>query len=147
MKRQLVLNRIQTPDGTILTSYHRHDFVAYKDKNGKMYCLDGGNDYQKIVGADKGIKNLTIYSDAPFEVIRESYHRGSHGKNGDEDMTWTPICKMSDEWLRNVIEYNYNKGLSESFANEMYKKELDYRKENNISILDDNTTKSNNTDI
>ena len=42
--RELVYNAIQTPDGTILRSRHRHDYVTHKDANGKTYMLDGGDE-------------------------------------------------------------------------------------------------------
>ena len=41
---EIILNRIQTPDGTVLTSYYRHDYKSYQDKNGETYIVDGGND-------------------------------------------------------------------------------------------------------
>lgn len=44
---QLLRNRLQSPDGTILESKHRHDYVCHLDKNGKMYFLDGGLDYAR----------------------------------------------------------------------------------------------------
>ena len=43
-------NAIKTPDGTIIESKHRHDFVCHKDKNGNTYCVDGGLDYLKRIG-------------------------------------------------------------------------------------------------
>jgi hypothetical protein len=39
---RIVANRIRTPDGTILESKHRHDYVTYTDANGKQYMVDGG---------------------------------------------------------------------------------------------------------
>ncbi len=44
---QLVVNAIQTPDGTVLRSLHCHDYRAYQDANGKVYMIDGGLDYIK----------------------------------------------------------------------------------------------------
>ncbi len=40
--KEILCNRIQTPDGTILTSHDRHDFKSYVDKNGYEYMVDGG---------------------------------------------------------------------------------------------------------
>ena len=46
MEKKLILSRIRTPDGTILTSYHQHDYVTHTDKNGETYMLDGGSEYR-----------------------------------------------------------------------------------------------------
>lgn len=134
---KLIANMIQTPDGTILRSYHRHDCVFHKDKNGLEYMVDGGNDYQRvIVHAEQPHKDLSIYSDAPFETVREYYCRGGRGKDGTQPLTWVPMSKMSDEWLKACIVYNEERSLV-GFANQMYTKELEYRKEHNITIADE----------
>ncbi len=44
---QLIVNAIQTPDGTVLRSFHCHDCKTYQDANGKVYMIDGGLDYIK----------------------------------------------------------------------------------------------------
>jgi len=41
---------------------------------------------------------------------------------------------MSDSWLENCISYNLEHGMGDSFASDMYKKELEYRIQNKISI-------------
>lgn len=135
-EKQLILSRIQTPDDTILTSYHRHDYVSHVDKNGETYFLDGGNDYQRTNINTIPAKDLSVWSDAPFEVIRESFHRGSYGKDGKQPLTWTPINEMSNEWLENCIKYNLIREFEDSFASILYQGELDYRRENNIFIED-----------
>ena len=33
-EKQIIINQIRTPDGTLLKSMHRHDYVEYTDKNG-----------------------------------------------------------------------------------------------------------------
>jgi len=132
---KLILNRIQTPDGTILTSYSRHDYVTHIDANGFEYMLDGGLDYQRSnLNKTAPYKDLSVYSDAPFEIIRESFHRGGRGKDGKQPLTWVPMSEMSDSWLSACIVYNTERGMGSSFANELYTKELAYRKENGISI-------------
>ena len=44
-KLAILNSRMRTPDGTILESKHRHDYVTHTDANGKEYMLDGGLDY------------------------------------------------------------------------------------------------------
>lgn len=132
--KRLILSRIQTPDETVLTSWHRHDYVTHLDKNGEQYMLDGGNDYQRFNITKEPFKDLSVWSDTPFEIIRENYHRGSRGKDGKSELQWIPMSKMSDDYLKACIKYNKERGLEDSFASEMYQKELDYRKENNIVI-------------
>lgn len=152
----IVLNQIATPDGTILKSMHRHDYVTYVDKNGLEYMVDGGNEYlRRNIHVSKpklfdkiksffGIKwidpvaytELSVYSNAPFEVIRTVLHRGGRGKDGTEPLTWVPLDKMSDMWIVACIKYNEERGFSRSYVTSMYRKELKYRKKNKISIAD-----------
>lgn len=134
--KNIILNRIKTPDGTILTSYHVHDYQTYIDKNGLEYMVDGGTEYLRRNVQNIPYEELSIYDNAPYEIIRKSYHRGGRGKDGKQPLTWIPLYKMSNSWLKACIEYNIKKGLKDSFANKMYKKELKYRKENNIFIND-----------
>ena len=135
---KLILSRIQTPDGTILTSYHRHDYITHIDANGETYMLDGGNDYQRTSVNIEPYKNLSIWSDAPYEIIRENFHRGGRGKNGDEPLKWVPLSQMSDEWIKNCITYNDERGMSKSYANYLYCKELRYRQRMGIKIEEKN---------
>ena len=136
-ERKIILNQIKTPDGTILKSIHRHDYVTHTDKNGLDYMVDGGSEYlRRNINEDAPHEELTIYSDAPFEVIRENFHRGGRGKDGRQPLTWVPMSKMSDEWLLACITYNEDRKMGEGFANEMYKKELMYRQEKGIEIPD-----------
>jgi hypothetical protein len=135
--RQIILNQIKTPDGTILKSMHRHDYVTYTDANGLQYMVDGGTEYlRRNMHEEAPYEELTIYSDAPFEIIRENVHRGGRGKDGTEPLTWVPISKMSDAWLLACITYNEERGLELSQSSKFYKMELMYRQEKGISIED-----------
>lgn len=147
--RRIILNRIKTPDGTMITSKHRHDYVTYVDDNGLEYMVDGGRDYlrrnvhrtprnffQRIFDKIFGYKDplayteMTVYSDEPFEVIRQYLLRGGRGKDGEQPLTWVPICSMSLSWLKECIKYCKERGYTpqNSFDVAMYQKEIDYRK-------------------
>lgn len=135
--RQILLNKIVTPDGTELISRHRHDCVFYEDKNGLTYMNDGGLDYfHRTEYPQAPYIDESVFSDEPIEKIREVVSRGGRGKNGDEPLKQVLLKDMSNEWLINCIEYEkehrpYNPYIS------VYKRELEYRGEKNIYI-DDN---------
>lgn len=124
--KKIILNSIKTPDGTILISHHVHDYKSYKDKNGEIYRIDGGHEYLRRSTNKVPATEMSIYEDAPFEVIRENYYRGTFGEDGHRK--WIPMSEMSKEHLENCIKYNEVRGYGNGFANEMYRKELTYRK-------------------
>lgn len=135
--RRIIVNRIQTPDSTILTSHDRHDYKEHEDRNGETYMVDGGCDYLRRSQNRQPFIELTVYSDDKFEIIRENFCRGGRGKDGRQPLTWVPLSKMSDAWLNNCIEYNIKLGFGKNcFANTLYKRELAYRRLNKISIAD-----------
>ncbi len=45
MTAKTVASYMITPDGTLLQSYHVHDYKTYKDSNGEIYMIDGGCEY------------------------------------------------------------------------------------------------------
>ena len=137
---KIILNQIRTPDGTIIRSMHRHDYVTHKDKNGLEYMVDGGSDYlRRNFHKEAPYEEMSVYDNDPFEVIRQSFHRGGRGKDGKQPLTWVPISEMSDAWLQACIDYNIDRGydrLDGGYSNSLYEKELEYRKEHGIFIED-----------
>lgn len=105
MERQIVLNSIRTPDGTVLTSHHRHDYVSHLDANGETYTTDGGTAYLRRSFNVIPAEDLTVYADDDFELVRISAERGSRGKNSDEPLRYIKICDMDDEYLESVLDY------------------------------------------
>lgn len=99
----ILSSRMQTPDGTILESKHRHDYVTHTDANGKEYMLDGGCDYVRC-SANGDEEMLTATSDDSHEVIREVVKWGTYGKNGDETLVRVKIADMSTQHLQACLD-------------------------------------------
>ena len=102
---KIVANRIRTPDGTILESMHRHDYVTYTDANGKEYMVDGGLDYlRRIVHDDAPAEELSVYSDAPHAVIREVFKWGTRGKDGKQPLKFVVLKDMTTDHIEAILE-------------------------------------------
>ena len=102
---KIVANRIRTPDGTILESMHRHDYVTYTDANGKEYMVDGGLDYlRRIVHDDAPAEELSVYSDAPHVVIREVFKWGTRGKDGKQPLKFVVLKDMTTDHIEAILE-------------------------------------------
>jgi hypothetical protein len=132
----LLVNSIKTPDGTILTSRSIHDFVAHDDTvTGTRYALDGGLNYRRILPGGM-YQDLSVYSDDPFEKIRESLSRLGRGKNFDKPAQWFALKEMNDNWLAELIPW-----LEDHQPNNRYKKyylqEIEYRKANGITVKEE----------
>ena len=115
----------------IITSNHRHDFVQCKCG---ACALDGGNDYFRFVG-DGTFTDMSLHEDSPYEEIRQALSRGGRGKDGKQPLKYVPLKDMSDAWLEAVIEYELELRPNNRFIL-WCEKELEYRKQNNITIED-----------
>ena len=123
----ILSNRMKTPDGTILESRHRHDYVTHLDANGKEYMLDGGLDYVRS-SANGDEQLLTICNDDPHEVLRVLVKWGTYGKNGDEPLKYVTIADMDPYHLRACLDTQ-----QKTMRPEMYKvmqDEVEYRDAN-----------------
>jgi len=94
---------MRTPDGTILESKQRHDYVTHLDANGKEYFLDGGLDYvHSSANGDEYL--LTIYPDYPHELIRLHAKWGTYGKEDDQTLLFVAISYLRSYHLRATID-------------------------------------------
>lgn len=128
-KGKIVCNAFQTPDGTVLHSKHRHDYVTHEDENGAHYMLDGGNDYVRS-STTINVKWLTVYADDSIELIREVTGRSGYGIPETDDYgryRCALLKDMSDDWVEASIDYL---GDNVEYLKEIYRRELEYRKEN-----------------
>jgi hypothetical protein len=121
--RTLLVSRWQTPDGTVLESRHRHDYVSHDDADGMTYSIDGGTSYIKIGGDPRKLKNLCVYDNELHSVLREQLKWGTRGVNGDKPIEYIRICDMTDCHLLKITDLDYidprYKGVMEN--------ELEYR--------------------
>lgn len=98
----LISNSLVTPDGTIITSKSRHDYVTHTDKNGKEYMVDGGLDYLRR-SAHGDERDASAYDDAPHELQRVLLEWGTYGKGGKEALRYVPIREMSTAHIKAVL--------------------------------------------
>lgn len=123
----ILVNMIRTPDGTVLQSRHRHDYVTYTDKNGLQYMVDGGLDYlRRNVHQEYPYEELSLYEEDPIEIIRERFDWGTYGKDGKQPFTRILLKDMTEEHIQAILE---TQRLLVSVQN-MFHRELIYRKEN-----------------
>lgn len=122
MGKSLIYNAIRTPDGTILNSKHRHDYIEHLDKNGEIYVIDGGLDYIRTSVNKIPAESLVLYDNEPFKVIREHIYRGTRGKDGNGSLEYIKLKDISDEYLTNIItydeEFNPNNNLLKYYKRE-----------------------------
>lgn len=123
MNRTLVASMMKTPDGTVLHSKHRHDLVSHLDENGRIYGLDGGAEYQRVIGAYNDLEDVSIYSDAPHEIIREYLTWGSNTNTGKD---YKKLKDLSDKHIQAILDTqtHINHFIRKSMVDE-----LEYRNE------------------
>lgn len=123
--QKLVANRIQTPDGTILQSFHRHDYKTHVDSvTGEEYMIDGGLDYCRTNVNSVPAKDLSVYLDSPFEEIREAFCWGTRGKDGKSPLTWKPLAKLDTDHISAILVTQTH---IEDWLRGLFQKELDLR--------------------
>ena len=101
----IVANMMRCPDGTILQSKHRHDYVDHTDENGVYYFLDGGLSYVRYSGNGE---LLTIYNTDNISIIRENMYWGRNydeNKNLLDETQWVKIKDITDSHLDALIVY------------------------------------------
>lgn len=142
--KYLLLNRWMTPDGTILTSTHTHDYVSHTDKNGDYYFVDGGCSYLRMSDNKEAMKDMCLYYDSPFEEIRQNIKRGTFDEVGNR--VWIPLCNMSDEHVLNCVTYNVKYfGENDEPNTVVYMRELVYRHDNGLQVSEKTYTKNDET--
>jgi hypothetical protein len=93
-----------TPDGTVLQSYHVHDYKTHLDKNGEEYMLDGGADYVRTSMNNVPAEYITVSMSDKHELRREWFSWGSYGKTGKDPLKWIKLKDMETEHILACLE-------------------------------------------
>lgn len=99
----LIYNAIRTPDGTVIESTHRHDYVTHKDQNGATYMIDGGLEYVRS-SANGDEEHLAVYLEDGHEQVRNALTWGTYGINGDQPLKRVKLSDMSSDHIRAVLK-------------------------------------------
>ena len=128
---QIIANQIQTPDGTILRSHHRHDYVSYVDKNGEEYMVDGGMDYlRRSVNTEYPAKDMTVYASDSHSAIREAFMWGTRGKDNNQPLVRKYLKDLDADHIEAILKTQLQ--ISDC-TREVFQNELEYRKGTNIN--------------
>jgi hypothetical protein len=100
----LLVNAIITPDGTRLTSTHRHDYQSYIDANGETYMVDGGNDYIRHSVNEIPATNACVTTDDPHTIIRDSFTWRSYGKDGAGPITRRTLANLESDHISAILD-------------------------------------------
>lgn len=125
--KHIVLNRIKTPDGTILISRHRHDYVTHIDANGETYMVDGGTDYLRRNVNTEPFEEQSIYTDEPHYKIRQGFYWGTRGKDSNQPVEFKPLKELDTAHIEAIIQ---TQSHLPGWRIEIFKAELAFRKKN-----------------
>lgn len=121
--KQIVYNSVTCLDCLkTIVSNHVHDYNTCGCPN--EATVDGGTAYLRYGAKDmRKISAHTVYADDDFQLVRQYAKRGGRGPNGDQPLTWIPLCDMTDDHLAAVLEYG-----GADWHLQLIKKEIAYRK-------------------
>ena len=123
---QLIANRIQTPDGTILQSFNRHDYKEHLDANGEVYIVDGGLEYQRRSLNQEPATDLSVYVGDDHQHIRTAFCWGTYGKCGTLPRRWVPLADLDTDHILAILD---TQSQISSWLRDVFNAELQFRVE------------------
>lgn len=129
---QILYNAVMTPDGTILHSKHRHDYVSHTDSvSGETYFVDGGYDYMRRSVNTVPATELSLTTDDPHDVVRQRLTWGTYGVDGKQQKKYVKLKDLTDKHIGNILRTQEQ--LPE-FMQDIFRIELCYRDYYNLNI-------------
>ncbi len=123
---QLIANRIQTPDGTILQSFNRHDYKTHLDANGEIYMVDGGLEYLRRSVNQVPATELSVYVGDDHQHIRTAFHWGTYGKGGTQVLKWVALADLDADHIVAILD---TQSQISSWLRDAFNAELQFRVE------------------
>ena len=100
----IISNSLRTPDGTVITSYHRHDYVVHLDANNKQYMVDGGTDYLRRSANGDEVDLSIVVDDDDFNTLRTVVTWGTYGPDGNQPLKRVAIADLSTDHIYKILE-------------------------------------------
>lgn len=108
MTPQLLAQRIQTPDGTILQSFNRHDYKTHVDAiTNETYMVDGGLDYCRGTVNKVPATSLCVFVGDDFHHIRSAFCWGTRGVNGDQPLKYVPLKDLDIDHIQAILDTQF----------------------------------------
>ena len=123
-KPEILLNRWQSNDGTMLISRSQHDFVSHHDivDNAEVFIDGGIGPYIRVSG---NLTNCCLYdTDEDHAEVRELYQWTSFGPTGFDPPKKSAIKDLATDHIEAILKTQVQ--LQEHVLN-MFRRELTYR--------------------
>jgi hypothetical protein len=135
----VLVNKIRTPDGTVLISRSEFDYQQHKDsKTGNIYAVDGGLE-RPLRSPWPDLEDLSVQDDGTIETARE--HLEWYISSGDFFRPSTSgYCKLkniSDKELEEILNRIKNSYYGASLSGmhlRYFNKEAEFRLKHDIKV-------------
>lgn len=123
--KEILVNKIKCPDGTILESRYQHDYQCHVQEDEREYFVDGGLQYQRVGSSDDEFTNLAVYSTDSHDKIRDNFVWGrSMDKNGKllPEVEYIKLKNLTDDHVETLVyftlHHNYPSKINKVFVDE-----------------------------
>ena len=126
MEHKVILrNALRTPDGTVIESKYRHDYVTHQDTNGETYVVDGGHDYLRRSVNSQPYEPLDVYLSDDHESNRTWFKWTSYGADGQGPAKTQSLKDMDTDHIQAILDNGYARS---DWGKDLLQTELEYRR-------------------
>lgn len=147
-RKRWIYSAIKTPDGTILESRHRHDYVTHEDSlTGETYVLDGGTEYFRSSINNVAATNLSVFLEDGHDKVRDVLKWGTRGKNGDQPIRYVTVSKMTTDHIESCLltQNAMHPYYVVAFVNELKMRDKNYTLD--FDVIESNIHRMENSEL